>query len=73
MSQEKIIQYKKEDLTIIWKPDLCIHAAKCVKALPKVYNPKARPWITTDNATKEELIDQLKLCPSGALTYPLGE
>lgn len=73
MSEEKIINYKKENLTIIWKPDLCTHSAKCVKALPKVYNPKARPWIITDNATKEELIDQLKTCPSGALTFTLGE
>lgn len=71
MDQEKIIEYKKEDLTIIWKPNLCTHSAKCVKALPKAYNPKARPWITLENATQEEFIAQIKTCPSGALSYQL--
>ena len=69
MSQEKIIKYKKEDLTIIWKPNLCTHAAKCVGALPQAYNPKARPWINVDNATKEEFMAQIKTCPSGALSF----
>ena len=37
--------------------------------LPKVYNPKAKPWIQPDNASTEELIAQIDKCPSGALTY----
>lgn len=40
-----------------------------VKMLPKVYNPKERPWIKIENATTAELIDQIGKCPSGALTY----
>lgn len=65
----KTIHYENDDMTIVWKPDVCIHAANCVKNLPKVYNPKARPWIKIENATTEELKDQIKTCPSGALSY----
>ena len=62
-------EYKTEDLTIVWKPELCQHAAECVKRLPKVYDPNARPWCKPENAFTEELVAQINACPSGALTY----
>lgn len=68
-----IKEYKTDDLTIIWQPDKCIHAGVCVYQLPKVYNVKERPWCKPQNATTEELIAQIKLCPSGALTYKLNK
>lgn len=61
-------EYTNGDITIIWKPGTCIHAAECVKALPQVYDPKEKPWIKMENASSEELIAQVKLCPSGALS-----
>ena len=64
-------EYHNDDLTVIWKPDICIHAAVCVDKLPKVYNPNNKPWISIDKATTEELIDQINRCPSGALTYKI--
>ena len=64
-------EYTNGDLTIVWKPKLCIHAAECVKALPQVYNPNEKPWIKAENASPEELMAQIKTCPSGALTYRL--
>ncbi|MBL4594674.1 MAG: (4Fe-4S)-binding protein [Flavobacteriales bacterium] len=65
----KTINYSNDDITINWKPDLCKHAAECVKRLPKVYNPTAKPWLTIENATTEELKSQISACPSGALTF----
>ncbi len=65
-------KYVKGDLTVIWKPDLCIHSAKCFHGLPKVFNPAVRPWITPDEASQEEIIAQVKKCPSGALSYELN-
>ena len=64
-------RYPTEELDVIWKPKLCIHAAECVKRLPNVYDPKAKPWVTPENASTEELIDQINACPSGALTFEL--
>lgn len=39
------------------------------KTLPNVYNPKEKPWIKPENATVEELEQQIDLCPSKALSY----
>ena len=71
MEEQKtpIKEYQKENLTIVWDANKCIHAGECVKLLPKVYNPKARPWITPENASIDELKYQIKQCPSGALSY----
>lgn len=72
MNKKEIIkEYQKGDLTVIWKPQTCIHAAVCVSKLPKVYQPGKKPWINLDNAEQEELIDQVNACPSGALSYKL--
>lgn len=68
MSGELKKEYSNSEVTIIWKPDLCIHAGECVKALPKVYNPKDRPWIKPENASGEEIRAQVAKCPSGALS-----
>lgn len=65
--------YTNGELTIAWKPTTCIHAGECVKALPNVYNPKGSPWITIENASTEELKDQIAKCPSGALSYFMNE
>ena len=67
----KQIEYSNGELTIVWQPELCRHAGICVKTLPNVYHPKERPWIKMENATTEELIAQIKKCPSGALSYNL--
>jgi uncharacterized Fe-S cluster protein YjdI len=62
------IKYPNGEITILWQPKTCIHAGICVKTLPQVYDPKARPWIQIGNATTQELIDQVAKCPSGALS-----
>ena len=69
---EIIKEYSNEDLTIFWKPKKCIHAAECVKRLPKVYRPKEKPWMVIENATTQELKAQIEACPSGALSYKMN-
>lgn len=66
------LKYHKDDLTVIWKPKTCIHSTLCWKGLISVFNPKARPWINLDKADKEQIIEQVKKCPSGALSYMLN-
>jgi hypothetical protein len=61
-------EYSNGEITILWKPEKCIHAGICVKTLPKVYNPQEKPWIKLENASSEELINQVPKCPSGALS-----
>lgn len=73
MTKEGIREYSNGELTIVWKPKLCSHAGECVKALPQVYDPKARPWIRAEGASTEALKAQINLCPSGALSYRMSE
>lgn len=61
-------EYPNGEITVVWKPQLCVHAGICVKTLPKVYNPKSRPWIKVEHASSQELIAQVGKCPSGALS-----
>ena len=62
-------EYSNGELTVVWKPGLCEHAGVCVKMLPNVYNPKEKPWIKPDNASIEDLKNQIDACPSKALSY----
>lgn len=73
MKKEKIHDYTNGEITITWKPGSCIHAAECVHTLPNVYKPGEKPWIKIENATTEELVAQIKKCPSGALSYKLNK
>lgn len=62
-------QYTNNEITVIWKPNVCIHSTLCWKGLIEVFNPKQRPWIKMDGASTEKIIEQVKKCPSGALSY----
>ena len=62
-------KYEVEGLIVTWKKDLCIHSAKCANGLPAVFDPKRRPWIQLDQAGKQEIMDIIDQCPSGALSY----
>lgn len=70
-TREIIKEYTNGDLTVVWKPQKCIHAAVCVSMLPEVYDPKKKPWIVAENASVDELKAQINKCPSAALTYKM--
>lgn len=70
---DKKIEYTNGELTIIWQPNICQHTGICVRTLPQVYRPQERPWIKIENATTEQLIDQINKCPSGALSYRMNK
>lgn len=61
--------YTNGEVTVVWKPSICIHSAICFKGSPTVFNPHQRPWITPEGGTTQQIIDQVKKCPSGALSY----
>ncbi len=62
-------KYTNGEVTVVWKPALCIHATTCWKELPEVFNPKIRPWINPLGADTQRIIEQVKRCPTDALTY----
>ncbi|SMD36450.1 Uncharacterized Fe-S cluster protein YjdI [Reichenbachiella faecimaris] len=63
-----IKHYSNDKVTVKWQSDLCIHSEKCFHGLPKVFNPKQRPWINIEGALSEDIIAQVAKCPSGALS-----
>jgi len=66
MTQKK---YSNEEISVIWKPGLCQHSTNCWKGLINVFDPRKKPWINMDGDTSERIIEQVKKCPSGALSY----
>lgn len=66
---EKTKEYTNGDVTVVWKPGLCIHSAKCVHGMPDVFKPKDKPWIQAEGANSEQLMKTIDRCPSGALSY----
>lgn len=72
MSEQAVVkEYSNGEVTIIWQPSKCIHSRLCFHGLPQVFNPQQRPWVKMDAATTERLIEQVKTCPSGALSYKM--
>ncbi|WP_299534536.1 (4Fe-4S)-binding protein [Ulvibacterium sp.] len=72
MAEREIVKkYSNGELTVVWKPKLCIHSAICVNTLPNVYNPNEKPWIKAENGSTVELKAQISKCPSGALSYEM--
>lgn len=65
-------KYTNGEVTIVWKPAECIHSAVCFRGLHEVFDPQKRPWITPEKSTTDKIIDQVKKCPSGALSYYLN-
>lgn len=61
--------YAAEGLTVHWDSSLCYHAAECVKAQPRVFDPKRRPWIVTEGTAGDAIAAAIDRCPSGALSY----
>jgi CDGSH-type Zn-finger protein len=70
MIKDKRKNYVGKRITIHDNRKICSHAAECVNNLSSVFKINARPWINPDAAeTKEEIIDTIRKCPSGALSY----
>lgn len=73
MKQKEIIkEYSNGEVTIVWKPNLCIHSKFCITGLPQVFDYEKRPWINAQGTETEDIITQVQKCPSGALSYYLN-
>ena len=65
--------YVGKEITIHDNRKICSHAAECVNNLPSVFKFNARPWINPDAADKQQIINTIKKCPSGALGYSIDD
>jgi uncharacterized Fe-S cluster protein YjdI len=63
------MKHSNGEVTVIWRPSLCQHAGNFVRGLPGVFDFKRKPWIDAKQATTAEIVEQVKKCPSGALSF----
>ena len=63
------LKYTNGEVTVVWKPDTCIHSRICWTELREVFDPVKRPWIDMEGSSTERIIEQVRKCPSGALSY----
>jgi CDGSH-type Zn-finger protein len=71
--KDKRKNYVGKEITIHDNRKICSHAAECVDNLPSVFKFNTRPWINPDAADKQQIINTIKKCPSGALGYSIDE
>lgn len=72
MEKDITKKYTNGEITVIWKPSVCIHSTICWKqatGLPDVFNPRVRPWINMEKAASRQIEEQVSKCPSGALSF----
>ena len=67
--EAKTIKYGNEEITVLWKPELCQHSTRCWKQLPQVFKPSEKKWIDPNGAPAERIREQINHCPSGALVF----
>ena len=60
-------EYVTDEIVVEWEPSLCFHSRNCVRALPRVFDEKRRPWVKVDAASADEVEAAVARCPSGAL------
>ena len=64
--------YVGREITIHDNRRICSHAAECVNNLSSVFKLNSRPWINPDLAGTDEIIETVRKCPSGALSYSIN-
>ena len=61
--------YVGKRITVHDNRGICSHAGHCTDSLSAVFRLGEEPWIDPDGATVQAIIDTIKKCPSGALSY----
>ena len=66
---KKIREYEGQDVVVRYDVKRCIHAAECIRGLPRVFDTSARPWVQPDAASADEIAAVVMRCPTGALHF----
>jgi glutamate synthase domain-containing protein 2/CDGSH-type Zn-finger protein len=64
-------EYVGNKITIHDNRAICAHAGFCTDGLPSVFKLGTEPWIDADGDTVEAIIETVRKCPSGALSYSI--
>jgi len=64
--------YVGKEISIRDNRGICSHSGFCTDQLSSVFKLKEEPWIDPNGEKAEKIIEIIKKCPSGALSYSLG-
>ena len=67
--QDKRDDYAGSEVTVHDNRGICAHIGNCSSGLPSVFRLKTEPWIDPAAADGEAIIETVRQCPSGALSY----
>ena len=65
--------YQGKQITVHDNRGICSHAGFCTDGLPKVWRMKVEPWIDPDGEGPPKIIETIRRCPSGALSYSIDD
>lgn len=68
-ADDKRENYQGKQITIHDNRGICAHAGRCTDGLASVFRLNQEPWIDPDGALREKIIETIKQCPSGALSF----
>lgn len=71
-SLDKRVNYAGKNITIHDNRGICAHAGHCTDNLSTVFKLDQEPWIDPDGATVDDIIQTIRKCPSGALSYSIN-
>lgn len=60
-------EYEGKEITIVDNTDVCCRDRSCIRELPQVFET-----CDPDAASPEDIMNTIRKCPSGALTYKIG-
>ncbi len=67
--KNRTVSYRGPGIIIHDNRGICSHDGACFKNLPDVFRPREWKWIKAGNAPREKIIETIRKCPSGALSY----
>tara|TARA_R100001377_G_C3134757_1_gene90590 strand:- start:119 stop:349 length:231 start_codon:yes stop_codon:yes gene_type:complete len=65
--------FSNKDITVTYNPKICINAERCALELSNVFRQSVIPWIDLEADSNENIINQVKKCPSGALQFCMNK
>jgi CDGSH-type Zn-finger protein/ferredoxin len=74
IDEEILQEYPGQEITVYFNRSICSGAGACVRGLPSVFRSgDSSNWIFPDEDTPAKIIERVKACPSGALSYGIGD
>lgn len=70
--RDALLNAEAPGITVHFNRSICSGAGECVRGLPAVFISGAKDWIQPGEASVDEVIDTVRRCPTGALTYSVG-